>query len=68
MPPFFTFMTGATKYRIEARSRDEAIHYVFEALQATEEMKAVILATLCDESEAGKFVDDESTENKTPKA
>jgi hypothetical protein len=62
MPPAFTFMTGATKYRIEAQSQQEAIQYIFDTLQPTEDMKAVILSTLCDEEAAQKYADKGSGE------
>jgi hypothetical protein len=54
--PFFRFMTGAAQYRIEAQDRDEALRIAFEALNPTEEMKAVILHTLYGEEEASRYV------------
>jgi hypothetical protein len=71
--PHFRFMTGATRYRIEARDRDEAIQTAFEALNPTEEMKAVILSTLYSEEDAKAFVGTDnraegSNENDDPDA
>jgi hypothetical protein len=54
---FYRFMTGATQYRIEAPSREEAIRIAFEELQPNDDTKAVILRTLYDEEEAKRFAE-----------
>ncbi len=55
MTHFFRFMTGATQYRIEAASREEAIRIAFEDLQPNEDTKEIILRTLYDEEEGKRF-------------
>jgi hypothetical protein len=50
-------MTGATQYRIEATTRDEAIRIAFEELQPNDDTKAVILRTMYDEEEGKRFAE-----------
>ncbi len=64
--PFFRFMTGATRYRIEAADREEAIRIAFEALLPTDDMKAVILNTLYSEEDAKNFVGETTPSSEEP--
>jgi hypothetical protein len=59
MAPYFSFMTGAHRYRIQAHSPDEAIRIAFQELNPSEDVKAVIRQTLCDEEDARRFSDPE---------
>lgn len=55
--PYFVFMTGATRYRIEAQDEEEALRIAFEALDPTEDAKALIRSTLYEENEGKKYVE-----------
>ncbi|MDR3606346.1 MAG: hypothetical protein P4M08_03075 [Oligoflexia bacterium] len=48
-------MTGATQYRIQAASREEAIQIAFEELRPNEATMSLIMKTLYAEDEAQRF-------------
>ena len=64
MPPMYRFMTGANQYRIQAKSRQEAIDTAFSALNPTEDAKLLILSTLYDEEDAQKYTAPETYEER----
>ncbi len=51
----FLFLSGLAQYRIEARSREEAIRLAFEALSPDENGKSVIRCTMRDEVESQQY-------------
>lgn len=56
MCPSFTFMTGATRYRVQAKDREEAMQLALAEFGADENTRAVIRATMYDEDDAKKYV------------
>jgi hypothetical protein len=56
MPVFF-FMTGANRYRCEAKSKEEVLQIVAHTLRPSDDVMALIRATLYQEEEARLFVD-----------
>jgi hypothetical protein len=55
--PFFSFMTGASTYRCEAKSREEVLEIVRQALSPTPDMMAIIESTLYEEGLAATYVE-----------
>ena len=70
MCPYFVFMTGAARYRVQARDRAEAIQMALEEFRPDANTKAVILATMYDEESAKKYISsappDKRSEDKGP--
>lgn len=56
MPPFFKFMTGAGLYRIEARSKEEAIRIAVTELNPNDDTRSLIVQTMYDEEECRNYV------------